>query len=82
MSNLEAPLMLNNIHRFWSSTYSQVDNVLFREGLHYSSETIPNHILHVLQQHDCIVKKVQVLNWPSCSPKLKPIDNVWHFMNT
>ncbi|KAI4902624.1 hypothetical protein NFI96_004127 [Prochilodus magdalenae] len=36
---------------------------------------MPNHILHMLQQHSFTVR-VRVLNWPVCSPDQLPIENI------
>uniref|UniRef100_A0A3B4DAI0 Tc1-like transposase DDE domain-containing protein n=1 Tax=Pygocentrus nattereri TaxID=42514 RepID=A0A3B4DAI0_PYGNA len=39
-------------------------------------KTMPSHILHVTTAWlHC--KRVRVLDWPSCSPDLSPIENVW-----
>uniref|UniRef100_A0A3P9AFT2 Proteasome subunit beta n=1 Tax=Esox lucius TaxID=8010 RepID=A0A3P9AFT2_ESOLU len=49
-TSVKAPLILNNINSFWSNICCHPDNTFFKEGLAYFSKTMPNHILHVLQQ--------------------------------
>jgi len=46
----KASLMLKSIY-----ICSHRDNTFSREGLACSIETMPNHILHLLQQHDFVV---------------------------
>ncbi len=40
---------------------------------------MPALILHVLQRHG-FLERVNVLDWPTCSPDLSPIENVWLIM--
>ena len=39
------------VYRGFRATCSHLDDVFFREGLAYSSKTMLNHILYLLQQH-------------------------------
>ncbi len=59
---------------------SHPDVVSFREDLAFSNMTMPDNILHQLQHHGCVERRIRVLKWPACSPDLSPIENIWRII--
>jgi len=72
-SSVKSPLKLNDIQVVLQHTLSK-DDLFFRKGLAYFKNTMPNHILHVLQQCGSVVKSLLVLNWPDYCSDLPPIE--------
>ena len=56
VTSLKASLMLKGTYRFWSNICYHPDDSFFRDVPAYFSETMPRHILHVLQHCGFIVK--------------------------
>lgn len=57
--------------------YIQDLDYIFYAVIHmmsYFSKTLPNHLLHILQQHGFIVR-VCLPHWPACSQDLSPTEN-------
>ncbi len=69
---LEGTMNAERYIKVKSNICSPPDDVYFMEGLVYFSRRMQNHILQLLQKAWLHSRRVQVLNWPACSPDLSP----------
>ena len=61
-----------NAERFWSNVRCHPDDVFFEDVRAQFSETRPACVKSMWLRS----KRVQVLDWPICSPDMSPIENV------
>ncbi len=69
---LEGTMNAERYIKVKSNICSPPDDVYLREGIVYFSRRMQNHILQLLQKAWLHSRRVQVLNWPACSPDLSP----------